>query len=115
MSHLSNLFIQNISLLLAWLVAFVLGADGQKIQLAGAGASFPSTVYRAWIPSFTAYRRNYVSLKMSYDAVGSGKGKEWVTQGQGGLYIDYAGSDSLLSEEDYAKQPDLKMFPVMAG
>jgi len=84
------------------------------INLNGAGASFPNEVYQAWMTYYTTTRLNYVSLHMSYDAVGSGTGKRRIT-GQEGPRIDYGGSDSLLSEDVKEEFPDIRMFPTMAG
>ena len=67
------------------------------------------------MPAFKAHRQSYVNLDMGYSAVGSGNGKNQIKGIVDGVYIDYAGSDSLLSEEDYAAYPDLVMFPTMAG
>ena len=39
--------------------------------LHGAGATFPSPLYRNW---FAAYERNHPSAVIAYDAVGSGEG-----------------------------------------
>lgn len=53
----------------------------QSVQLRGAGASFPAEVYKAWISSYIAIRREYVAdLTMTYDSVGSGGGKTRIQQ-----------------------------------
>lgn len=86
------------------------------IPLRGAGASFPSAVYKAWMVSYKSHRQQHVQLNISYEAVGSGKGKSYILEtGDEAYLIEYAGSDSLLSEEDYQSNSDLQMFPTMAG
>ncbi|KAK2156212.1 hypothetical protein LSH36_219g04001 [Paralvinella palmiformis] len=92
----------------------ILASSKPKLSLRGAGASFPNEVYQAWMTYYTTTRLNYVSLHMSYDAVGSGTGKRRIT-GQEGPRIDYGGSDSLLSEDVKEEFPDIRMFPTMAG
>ena len=99
---------------LGGLVGSAAKRDIPKVSLRGAGASFPSHVYKSWLVLFAAYRRPFVSLNLDYDAVGSGSGKAMV-KGETGRYIEYAGSDSLLSDADHEQHPDLKMFPTMAG
>ena len=88
--------------------------DVPKLTLRGAGASFPSQVYQSWLVQYAAHRKPYVALTHQYDAVGSGAGKARI-KGEKGGYVDYAGSDSLLSDEDHENYPDLRMFPTMAG
>lgn len=63
---------------------------------------------------FSAARTPHVDLTLSYEAVGSGSGKKRI-EGLTGEPVDYAGSDSWLSEQDYEDYPDLKAFPTMAG
>ena len=96
------------------LVGSVAKRDIPKVSLRGAGASFPSRVYQSWLVLYAAYRKSFVSLNLAYDAAGSGSGKAMV-KGETGKYIDYASSDSLLSDADHEQHPDLKMFPTMAG
>ena len=89
-------------------------AAGSKLTLHGAGASFPSQVYQSWLVQYAAFRKPYVTLTLQYDAVGSGAGKARMKGLKEG-YVDYVGSDSLLSEDDHKNYPDLRMFPTMAG
>ncbi|KAK3610400.1 hypothetical protein CHS0354_008688 [Potamilus streckersoni] len=60
------------------------------------------------------YRSAHLNLDMTYDTTGSGNGIARI-KGDQKPDVDYAGSDLLLSDEDYIKYPDLQMFPVMAG
>ena len=83
-----------------------------EIQLRGKGASFPSEVYKAWMPSYKANRQNQVSLSMEYLAVGSGNGQKAIINN---IDIEYAGSDSNLPESTKTLYPDLIEFPTIAG
>ncbi|XP_071084367.1 phosphate-binding protein PstS-like [Haliotis cracherodii] len=96
------------------LLAILLSRAYSAVELNGAGASFPADVYRAWLPAYKSYRSRFSAVEMKYEIIGSGGGKERI-KGTTGPEVDYAGSDSLLSEEDYANHPDLQMFPAMAG
>ncbi|XP_064616358.1 receptor-type guanylate cyclase gcy-29-like [Liolophura sinensis] len=93
--------------------------DGVKLTVSGVllrgeGASFPETVYIAWEHSYRAHRLQHADVQMTYKASGSGRGKAAIKRGPNTV-VEYAGSDSILTEDEYAKHPDLKMFPTMAG
>ena len=81
--------------------------DG-SIVLNGAGATFPDPVYSEWR---FAYQYVDSSVAINYQAIGSGGGKKGILDGT----IDFAGSDSLLKQEEYDKKPNLQMFPTLAG
>ncbi len=84
------------------------------VQLNGAGASFPEDVYKAWLPAYKASRASFTTVYMKYESIGSGGGKDRI-KGITEPRVEYAGSDSLLEEEEYVQFPDLQMFPSMAG
>jgi phosphate transport system substrate-binding protein len=79
-----------------------------SVQLNGAGATFPAPIYTDW-----AYAYQYVdpSVVVNYQAIGSGGGKKAIVDGT----VDFAGSDSLLKDEEYAAGKDLQMYPTVAG
>jgi phosphate transport system substrate-binding protein len=79
-----------------------------SVQLNGAGATFPAPIYTDW-----AYAYQYVdpSVVINYQAIGSGGGKKAIVDGT----VDFAGSDSLLKDEEYAAGKDLQMYPTLAG
>ena len=79
-----------------------------SVQLNGAGATFPAPVYADW-----AYAYQYVdpSVVVNYQGIGSGGGKKAIVDGT----VDFAGSDSLLKDEEYAAGKDLQMYPTLAG
>lgn len=68
-------------------------------NLAGAGASSQESAMEAWIAGFTAENPN---LSIAYDPVGSGGGRTQFLDGA----VSWAGSDSVLSEEEYALAVD---------
>lgn len=71
-------------------------------------------VYNLWMAAYRAFRTEFVNIVMTYDAQGSGYGKNRI-KGEIMPLVDYAGSDSVLTEQDYQLYPDLIMFPTMAG
>lgn len=79
-----------------------------SVQINGAGATFPLPVYTEWIYAF-----QYVdpSVTLNYQGIGSGGGKKGIIDNT----IDFAGSDSLLKDEEYQAGKDLQMYPVLAG
>ncbi len=79
-----------------------------SVQLNGAGATFPLPVYTEWIFAF-----QYVdpSVTINYQGIGSGGGKKAILDNT----VDFAGSDSLLSADEYTKDVDLQMYPMLAG
>ena len=84
------------------------------ISVLGAGASLPKEVYTTWMAAYKAHRSQFVQLEMVYDSRGSGHGKGRIKGEIDGL-VHYAGSDSLLSDDDYVNHPELQMFPTLAG
>jgi len=94
-------------LLLLLIVTADVNAD---VALIGAGATAPANVYVAWMAAYRSLRRPFVDVQLSYSARGSGFGKQSIASGS----VTYAGSDSLLSEAEYEKNPELQMFPSMA-
>jgi phosphate transport system substrate-binding protein len=79
-----------------------------SVQLTGAGATFPEPVYTEWR---FAYQYVDPSVVINYQAIGSGGGKKGIAD----KTVDFAGSDSLLTDAEYAANPTLQMFPTLAG
>ena len=79
-----------------------------SVQINGAGATFPLPVYTEW-----TYAYSYVdpAVVINYQGIGSGGGKKAIVDGT----VDFAGSDSLLKDEEYASGKDLQMYPMLAG
>ena len=79
-----------------------------SVQINGAGATFPLPVYTEW-----TYAYQYIdpSVAINYQGVGSGGGKKAIVD----RTVDFAGSDSLLKDEEYQAGGDLQMYPMLAG
>jgi phosphate transport system substrate-binding protein len=79
-----------------------------SVQINGAGATFPLPVYTEWI-----YAYQYVdsSVTLNYQGIGSGGGKKAIIDNT----VDFAGSDSVLTADEYTAVKDLQMYPALAG
>jgi phosphate transport system substrate-binding protein len=79
-----------------------------SIQISGVGATFPLPIYTEWM-----YAYSFVdpTVTINYQGIGSGAGKRAIIDGT----IDFAGSDSLLTAQEYVAGKDLQMYPVLAG
>ncbi|HEX9117621.1 MAG TPA: phosphate ABC transporter substrate-binding protein PstS [Anaerolineae bacterium] len=83
-------------------------ASGGAVQINGAGATFPLPVYTEWI---YAYKSVDPSVTLNYQGIGSGGGKKGIIDNT----LDFAGSDSLLTDDEYTRGGDLQMYPTVAG
>jgi phosphate transport system substrate-binding protein len=81
---------------------------GSPVQINGAGATFPLPVYTEWI---YAYQYVNPSVTINYEGIGSGGGKKAIIDNT----VDFAGSDSLVTADEYAAGKDLQMYPMVAG
>ena len=81
-----------------------------ELTVIGAGATIPAGVYITWMAGYTSWRVSFVDVHLEYHARGGGYGKRAVASRS----VSYAGSDSLLSDDEYKKSPDLQMFPSIA-
>jgi phosphate transport system substrate-binding protein len=79
-----------------------------SVQITGTGATFPLPLYTQWT---YAYQFVDPSVVINYTGVGSGAGKTAVINNT----VDFAGSDSLLSDQNYTDGKDLQMYPMVAG
>jgi phosphate transport system substrate-binding protein len=79
-----------------------------SVQISGAGSTFILPVITEWI---YAYQYVVPSVTLNYQGIGSGGGKKAIVDNT----VDFAGSDSLLSADEYTAGKDLQMFPVLSG
>jgi phosphate transport system substrate-binding protein len=79
-----------------------------SVQITAGGATFPLPLYSQWTYAF-AYVDQAVAI--NYAGVGSGAGKTGIINNT----FDFAGSDSLLSDQNYTDGKDLQMYPMVAG
>lgn len=79
-----------------------------SVQITAAGATFPLPLYTQWT---YAYQFVDQAVVINYTGVGSGAGKTAIINNT----VDFAGSDSLLSDQNYTDGKDLQMYPMVAG
>jgi len=79
-----------------------------SITINGSGATFPLPLYAQWT---YAYQFVDPSVIINYQGTGSGAGKTAIINNT----VDFAGSDSLLSDQNYTDGKDLQMYPIVAG
>jgi phosphate transport system substrate-binding protein len=72
-------------------MAAVLGIAADKIQMTGAGATFPAPIYQKWFNDY----QSIGNAQINYQAIGSGGGIKGVTEGT----VDFGASDAILSKE----------------
>lgn len=90
--------------LLGLLLGLQLPADAAEIR--GAGATFPSVVYKGWAAGFEKEH----GTKVNYQATGSGDGVKRIVARE----VDFGASDSPLSAADLDKYK-LVQFPTAVG
>jgi phosphate transport system substrate-binding protein len=79
-----------------------------SVQITAAGATFPLPLYQQWTYAF-----QYVdpAVVINYQGIGSGGGKAAIIANT----VDFAGSDSPLSDQNYTDGKDLQMYPMVAS
>jgi phosphate transport system substrate-binding protein len=78
------------------------------VQINGAGSTFAQPVYSQWIYT---YQSVDPSVTLNYQGIGSGGGKNGIIDNT----LDFAGSDSVLTTDEYTAGKDLQMYPTLAG
>jgi len=85
------------------------GSAEGKVRLAGSGASFPAPIYAAWFKDFS---RKSNGVTVDYQAKGSGAGIQDLIN----RTVDFAASDSAMTDEQISKVPGgVQMLPMTAG
>ncbi|MCP3789953.1 MULTISPECIES: phosphate ABC transporter substrate-binding protein PstS [Pseudomonas] len=81
----------------------------ENIRLTGSGASFPAPIYLTWFKDFS---KKSDGVTVDYQSKGSGAGvQDFLNR-----TVDFAASDSAMSEADMAKVGDgVQLLPMTAG
>jgi phosphate transport system substrate-binding protein len=94
----------------------VLAAPPGGVLLQGAGATFPSPLYKEW---FTAYHADHPKTLITYDVVGSGEGiRRFLGENlkKEDERVDFGASDAALRDDQLVEVPKgALMLPVTAG
>lgn len=80
-----------------------------RVELHGAGATFPAPLYLKWIDVYTRMNPN---IAIDYQAVGSGEGTKRFLANS----VDFGASDAALTDEQIAQaKAGAKLIPATAG
>jgi phosphate transport system substrate-binding protein len=90
-------------------VALVAGLAAQKIQIQGAGATFPNPIYQKWIAE---YNKLHPNVEINYQSLGSGAGIRQLTN----QTVFFGASDGPMTSEQLQAAPARVMhFPTVLG
>jgi phosphate transport system substrate-binding protein len=93
----------------------VTAAPRDGILLRGAGATFPSLLYKQW---FATYQNEHPQTAISYDAVGSGEGvRRFIGSNvKESERVDFGASDAAMTDEQISQVPGgAILLPLTAG
>ncbi len=81
----------------------------ESVRLTGSGASFPAPIYLTWFKDFS---KNTPGVTVDYQSKGSGAGvQDFLNK-----TVDFAASDSAMSDADIAKVAEgVQLLPMTAG
>lgn len=102
-----NVKIKFITAAIGAATAALSASAAERIELNGAGGSFPAPLYQKWC---YAYTQAGLGAKVNYQSVGSSAGISQIKSGT----IDFAGTDAPLSAEDCAAA-GLEQFHMVSG
>ncbi|MGE5344508.1 MAG: phosphate ABC transporter substrate-binding protein PstS [Acidithiobacillales bacterium] len=84
-------------------------ASAQKIQIVGAGATFPFPIYSKW---FDEYHKQHPAIEINYQSIGSGGGIRQLTN----QTVFFGASDGPMTNEQLASAPGpILHFPTVLG
>ena len=90
-------------------------APAGGVLVKGAGATFPSLLYRHW---FANYQGSHPKTVVTYDSVGSGEGiRRFIGKNvKEEEKVDFGASDAAMKDEEIAQVPQgVLLLPVTAG
>ena len=79
-----------------------------EVQLNGSGSTFVQPLFEHWAYNYSL--KIDPGLKINYGGGGSGQGKKDIIAGT----VDFAGSDSTLTDDEFGKKP-MQHIPAVAG
>ena len=85
------------------------------VLLRGAGATFPSWLYKRW---FELYQNDHPKTVITYDSVGSGEGiRRFIGKNiKEEEHVDFGASDAAMKDEDIGQVPNgVVLLPITAG
>src|SRR6202030_4615499 len=98
-----------LTLALAGLWMAAAPAFAQKIQINGAGATFPYPIYSKW---FSEYNKLHPQVQINYQSIGSGGGIQQVTKET----VFFGATDGPMNDEQLKAAPGPVLhFPTVLG
>ncbi len=98
-----------VALLLAAVFLAAAPATAQKVQINGAGATFPYPIYSKW---FSEYNKLHPDIEINYQSIGSGGGIRQVTN----QTVFFGASDGPMTDEQLQAAPGkIFHFPSVLG
>jgi len=93
----------------AGVVALATGVAAQKVQIQGAGATFPNPIYQKWI---SEYNKIHPNVEINYQSLGSGAGIRQITN----KTVFFGASDGPMTNEQLQAAPSrIFHFPTVLG
>src|SRR5690349_13444478 len=89
--------------------SLVAGAAAQKVQIQGAGATFPNPIYQKW---FSEYNKLHPNVEINYQPIGSGAGVRQLTA----RTVFFGASDQpMTNDQQLAAPAKIFHFPTVLG
>jgi phosphate transport system substrate-binding protein len=93
----------------AAVATLVVGVRAQKVQIQGAGATFPNPIYQKWIAE---YNKLHPNIEINYQSLGSGAGVRQITN----RTVFFGASDGPMTNEQLQAAPGkILHFPTVLG
>src|SRR6266853_6561767 len=87
----------------------VAGAAAQKMQINGAGATFPNPIYSKW---FSEYNKMHPNVEINYQPIGSGGGIQQVSK----QTVFFGATDGPMTNDQLVAAPGkILHFPTVLG
>ena len=101
--------LNRFALAVAGVALLVAGVAAQKVQIQGAGATFPNPIYQKWI---SEYNKLHPNVEINYQSLGSGAGIRQLTAGT----VFFGASDGPMTNEQLQAAPGKVLhFPMVLG
>ena len=101
--------IRNVLVTGVCVAAAAAGVLAQKIQITGAGATFPNPIYSKW---FSEYNKLHPEVEINYQSVGSGAGIRQLTS----QTVFFGATDGPMTNDQLAAAPGkILHFPTVLG
>ena|SRR6185436_8392488 len=101
--------ISIIGLAVAGVAALTAGVAAQKVQIQGAGATFPNPIYQKWI---SEYNKLHPNIEINYQSLGSGAGIRQLTN----QTVFFGASDGPMTNEQLQAAPGKVLhLPTVLG